>query len=336
MCCELDIDHLRVAVVGMGKMGLLHASILNVIPDVQLVAICEKSSFTRKLLKKLFLQVDLVDDVSGLSGLDLDAVYVTTPIPSHYSVAKLVCQKRLARNLFVEKPLSANASEAAELCNLAKQACNTTMVGYLRRFMVTFLKAKELLSENAIGELKSFTVKAFSADFYDIKDNPEISIARGGVLKDLGSYAIDLALWYFDDLEVDSVAISSLTGKGAEDVADFTAHREYDGLKGDFSVSWCAEGYRMPEVVMSISGSKGTIKVNDDRISLCNDKGEFLWHRPDLNDSVSFWLGSPEFYRESTYFINSVQKSSIAEPSFQTASRVDFLIDKIQRRGKHD
>jgi predicted dehydrogenase len=328
-------DHLRVAVVGMGKMGLLHASILNVMPDVQLVAICEKSSFTRKLLKKLFHKVNLVDDINDLSGLEIDAIYVTTPIPSHYSVAKLACTKRLARNLFVEKPLSANASEAAELCNMAKQACNTTMVGYLRRFMVTFLKAKELLSENAIGELESFTVKAFSADFYDMKDNPRISNARGGVLKDLGSYAIDLALWYFGDLEVDSVTISSLTGKGAEDAVDFTVHRANDGLKGDFSVSWCAEGYRMPEVVMSISGSKGTINVNDDQISFHNDSKEALWHRPDLNDSVSFWLGSPEFYRESSYFINCVQKKSLAEPSFETASRVDFMIDTIQRRGKH-
>ena len=331
----MDNDHLRVAVVGMGKMGLLHASILNVMPDVQLVAICEKSSFTRKLLKKLFHQVDLVADVNDFSGLDIDAIYVTTPIPSHYSVAKLACEKRLSRNLFVEKPLSANASEAAELCNMAKQACNITMVGYLRRFMVTFLKAKELLSQNVIGELESFAVEAFSADFYDIQDNPKISIARGGVLKDLGSYAIDLALWYFGDLEVDSVAISSLTGKGAEDAVDFTVHRANDVLKGAFSVSWCAEGYRMPEVIMSISGSKGTINVNDDKISLHTGSKEASWHRPDLNDSVSFWLGSPEFYRESSYFINSIQKNSLAEPSFITASKVDFMIDTIQRRGKH-
>lgn len=328
----MDKKCLRIAVVGMGKMGLLHASILNVMPNVELAAICEKSSFTLKFLKKLLHQVPVVDDVSDFSGLDLDAIYVTTPIHSHFNVGKHVCENQLARNLFVEKPLSANSFQAKELCELAKQKCNVTMVGYLRRFMVTFLKAKELLSENAIGEIESFNVKAFSADFFGVRNNPKISIARGGVLKDLGSYAIDLALWFFGDTQVDSATIASLTGAGAEDAVNFAVHRESDGLRGKFSVSWCAEGYRMPEVVMSILGSEGIIEVNDDKISLRNGNGEVFWHRPDLNDAVSFWLGSPEFYRESAYFVNSVQNNLAAEPSFETASKVDFMIEAIQRR----
>jgi len=330
----LDKRRLRVAVVGMGKMGLLHAGILNVLPDVQLTAICEKSSITRKLLGNILRKVPLVEDINDFSGLDLDAVYVTTPIPSHFSVAKLVCQKRLAQNLFVEKTLASNYSEAKELCELAKQTCNVTMVGYLRRFMVTFLKARELLSENAIGELESFTIKAFSSDFCGISDSPQVSIARGGVLKDLGSHAIDLALWFFGDTQVDSAKIESLTGEGAEDSVNFTVHRESDGLKGKFSVSWCAEGYRMPEVVLSILGSKGTIEANDDRVSLRNSNGEVFWHRPDLNDTVPFWLGGTEFYRESASFVDSVQKNLVAEPSFETAAKVDFLIDSIQRRAE--
>lgn len=316
-------------------MGLLHASILNVLPNVQLVAICEKSSFTRKLLKKIFRQVPLVEDANEFFGLDLDAIYVTTPIPSHFSVAKLACQKRLARNLFVEKTLAANYSEAKELCELAKQTCNVTMVGYLRRFMVTFLKAKEILSENAIGELDSFAVKAFSSDFHGIYDNPQVSIARGGVLRDLGSHAIDLALWFFGDTKVDFATIESLTGAGAEDSVNFTVHRESDELRGEFSISWCVEGYRMPEVILSIRGSKGTIEVNDDKVGLINSAGKVLtWHRPDLYDTVPFWLGGPEFYRESAYFVNAVQRNLVAEPSFETASKVDFIIDSIQRRAE--
>ncbi|MBN1245155.1 Gfo/Idh/MocA family oxidoreductase [Candidatus Bathyarchaeota archaeon] len=332
----MDKQKLRVGVVGLGKMGLLHASILNVIPDVQLVAICEKNSFTRKLLEKIIRRVPIVGDVTDFSGLDLDAVYVTTPIPSHFSVAKLVCQERLARNLFVEKPLTATHSESKEICTLAKQTCNVTMVGYLRRFMVTFLKAKELLSENAIGELESFTISAFSSDFCGINDNPQVSIARGGVLKDLGSYAIDLALWFFGDVKIDSAMVESLTGEGAEDSVNFTVHRKSGGLKGDFSVSWCAEGYRMPEVALSISGSKGLIEVNDDKVSFKNSTGEVTtWYRPDLNDDVSFWLGNPEYFRESAYFVNSVQKNLAAEPSFETAAKVDFMIEAIQRRARH-
>lgn len=329
-------EALKIAVIGLGKMGLLHASILKVMPGVELAALCEKNSFTRKLLKKILHHVPLVEDVSCLSEFDLDAIYVTTPISSHFSVAKLICQKRLARNLFIEKPLTAAYSEAKELCELAKQTCNVTMVGYLRRFMVTFMKAKELLSENAIGKPEYFTVKAFSSDFCDVHDKPQASIARGGVLKDLGSHAIDIALWFFGGIQVDSATIKSLTGEGAEDFVNFTVQSVSDELKGEFIVSWCAEGYRMPEVLLSISGSKGTLEVSDDKVSLRSSKGEATtWHRPDLNDAVPFWLGSPEFYRESAYFVKSVQKNLAAEPSFETASKVDFLIDSIQRKAEY-
>ena len=182
----------RIAVVGLGKMGLLHASILNTMPNVQLAAICEKNSFTRKLCKKTLPSIPVVGIVQELSGLDLDVVYVTTPISSHFSVAKTVLQERLARHVFVEKPLASNYHESKELTELVLHTGSVNMVGYLRRFMVTFIKAKELVVQGAIGDTLSFTTNAFSSDFYGIRERPEIAASRGGVLRDLGCYAIDI------------------------------------------------------------------------------------------------------------------------------------------------
>jgi predicted dehydrogenase len=324
----------NVGLVGLGKMGLLHASVLSVLPDVQLAAVCEKNSMTRRLVKKIFRNIPLVEDVKEFLDIDLDAVYVTTPIPSHYSVAKIVCKERLARHLFVEKTLASNYSESKELCELVNHSGGTNMVGYLRRFMVTFIKARELLAQNAIGEPTSFVASAFSSDFYGITGNSRTSIERGSVLRDLGSHAIDIALWYFgSSLKVNSATIESLTGAGAEDAVRFTVTRDSTALQGEFFVSWCTEGYRMPEVMLKIKGSKGIIKVNDDRVSLNLGNDEIsTWTRHNLNDNVPFWLGGPEFYREDAYFVRVMQKNLIAEPSFDTAAKVDLLIDMIQRR----
>ena len=77
---SLNEKTINVGVIGLGKMGLLHASILNFLPDVKLAALCEKSGVIRRFLKKVFKDVKVVDDVEKLSGLGLDAVYVTTPI----------------------------------------------------------------------------------------------------------------------------------------------------------------------------------------------------------------------------------------------------------------
>lgn len=81
---ETDADKkLKVAVVGLGKMGLLHASILNVLPSVQHAALCDKSWLLRKMAKGTLKTALVTDDLVHLKNLDLDAIYVTTPIRSH-------------------------------------------------------------------------------------------------------------------------------------------------------------------------------------------------------------------------------------------------------------
>ncbi len=81
-------DRIRVGIIGCGKMGLLHASLLNVLPMTHLVVICEKSARMRKWLRKMFNGVPIVGDLTELSERDLDAVYVTTPISTHLQVIK--------------------------------------------------------------------------------------------------------------------------------------------------------------------------------------------------------------------------------------------------------
>ena len=207
------------------------------------------------------------------------------------------------------------------------------MVGYLRRFYVTFIKTKELLTQNVIGEPLSFQVNAFSSDFYGIHDNSRNSIARGGVLRDLGSYAVDIILWLFGDIQVESAEINSIVGPDSEDIVTFAVQKQSPLLKGKCSVSWCMQGYRMPEVILSIRGSRGSIEANDDTVSLNLDNGSAsTWSRHNLNDDVSFWLGGPEYYREDSHFLKAVEEGSPAEPSFATASRVDSVMDEIRRK----
>ena len=42
----------RIGVVGIGKMGLSHLSIVNAHPDVELAAVCDSSSYVLGVLEK--------------------------------------------------------------------------------------------------------------------------------------------------------------------------------------------------------------------------------------------------------------------------------------------
>jgi len=55
-------------------MGLLHTSLLNLLADVELVALCEKSSIIRRFAKKAFNGITVVSDITDLSNLGLDTV----------------------------------------------------------------------------------------------------------------------------------------------------------------------------------------------------------------------------------------------------------------------
>ena len=332
MVLELDVEKLSVGVVGFGKMGMLHAGILNFLPEVQLTVICERSGLIRKFLKKVFRSVDVVDEVDRLSSFDLDATYVTTPIGSHFSVVKSIYENRIAQNLFVEKTLASNFGEARKICEFAREFGGVNMVGYMRRFCVTFMKAKDLLSEDIVGEPLSFRAYAYSSDFFGFDGGLKVKTPKVGVLRDLGCHALDLALWFFGDLKVTNARVESVVNEASIDSAYFRVEAS-SGLVGEFSVSWCVDGYRMPEVGFVIEGSEGRLTVNDDELGLdLKDGRVHKWFRHDLGDRVDFWLGSPEYYREDERFVKAVARGKDVEPSFETAAKVDSLIDEVLAR----
>jgi len=320
---------MKVGVIGLGKMGLLHASILNTIPDVELTVLCDKSALIRRFCKKIFDGVKIVDDLKNLSSLNLDAIFVTTPIPSHFSISKTIYTESIARNVFVEKTLASSYDEAKELCELAQKFGGTNMVGYMKRFSVTYRKAQDLLDKDLIGNVLSFDAYAYSSDFSGIKRTSKSSVSRGGVLKDLGAHVIDLAIWFFGDLQINSAKLDSQSGIGFEDSAQLVV-KAHEDVEGRFDISWCQSEYRMPEFGLIIKGTKGSIKVTDDAVMLDLEGESRKWYRHDLNDNVSFLLGAPEYYRENEYFIKSILNNGLAElNSFQSASKVDYTLDQI-------
>jgi predicted dehydrogenase len=328
---------LRLGVIGLGKMGMLHASLLNVFPEVEIVAFCEKSAIMNRLFKKAFSNgnVKIVNDIIKLRGLDLDAIYITTPIPTHASIIKSLLLNGICRNLFVEKTLASNYTQSKELCEIAKSVGGITMVGYMKRFSVVFRKAKELLLRGDLGELQFFKSYAFSSDFLGLTKESKSSVARGGALSDLGCHAIDLTLWLLGQLHVRDVLSVVKNTAGSETSVGFVAVTSKD-VAGRFEVSQSMPNYRSPEIGLSIEGSKGRIEVNDDRmIFLPNNGGaQQKWYRQDLNDGVSFSLGEPEYFRENQEFVNSLLVDQQCELSFENASKVDCLIDQVKARSE--
>jgi len=317
----------QVAVIGLGKMGLLHASILSAIPGVHLVAVCDKKKLIVKLTKQLLEpKTNVVDDLSKLSRFDLDAVFVTTPIPSHFGVIKSVYGYGISKNVFVEKTLAVSPQEAEELCQISAKNHGVNMVGYQKRHCVTFQKAHDLLNQNAIGEPLRFEAYSFSSDFAGLSKDEltEVSISRGGVLRDLGAHALNMALWYFGNLKLNGKA--GYTGNDVENGAFGFAVENEKGVTGKIETYWNKYGYRMPETGVIVEGSEGRLHVNDDKVTIEKHGKIQTWYRQDLNDQVAFLLWAPEYYREDYSFIKCIATGEVPNPDFFDALKVEQII----------
>jgi predicted dehydrogenase len=314
-----NMKTIKAAVVGAGKMGLVHASILSTLTNVQLVGLCDKSALIRKLLSKMVGKQRVFEDIGDLLNLDCEMVFVTTPIPSHYSIVKEIYDHNENMSIFVEKTLSTSYGNSLELSNLSQNSNGKNMVGYMKRFGMTFQKTKELLNQNLIGDVISFDAHAFSSDFYGVHSSQTSD--RGGVLSDLGSHIIDLSLSLFGNFEIKKSASRS------NQLIEFTG--EYaDQIEGHFKVSWSEQGYHVPEFALSIRGKKGTISVNDDMVNLTTDGESKIWYRHNLNDNVGFLLGAPEYYREDQAFLNAILTGQKLESDFSSAVKTDYIIER--------
>jgi len=77
---------------------------------------------------------------------------------------------------------------------------------------------------------------------------------------------------------------------------------------------------------------KGKIDVNDDRLLLTLADGtQETWYRQNLKDNVYFALGETEYFRENQEFVNSITENRKCEPNFDSASKVDYIIDQVKK-----
>ncbi len=206
------------------------------------------------------------------------------------------------------------------------------MVGYMKRFSVVFGKAKQLLAQGTLGEPQSFRAYAYSSDFLGLAQGSKSSAPRGGAIRDIGCHIIDLALWLLGDFEVLNVTSYIRSGTYSENSVSFEV-KNSAGMNGQFAVSQCVPNYRMPEFGCFIECPKGKIDVNDDRLFIVSEDGtRKTWFRQNLRDNVNFTIGETEYFRENREFVNSLKENRTCEPSFNTASQVDYIIDQVRRR----
>jgi len=123
-------DRLKIALVGAGHMGRLHARTIAAREDARLVAVCDTDAAAAAALAETY-GARALGEVEGLAGA-VDAVVLAAATSAHRDLALALISAGIP--LLVEKPLAGTAAEAREIARAAERADAVLQVGHILRF----------------------------------------------------------------------------------------------------------------------------------------------------------------------------------------------------------
>ena len=121
---------IRIAVIGAGYFGTLHAAKFAALKGAELSAVCDVQHERAESVAAPYGAL-VVTDHKKLAGI-ADGVVVAVPTIAHFAVAKDCLEAGL--DVLIEKPMCETLAQADSLIRLAKKKKRILQVGHLERF----------------------------------------------------------------------------------------------------------------------------------------------------------------------------------------------------------
>ena len=327
---------LRVGVVGFGKMGLLHASVVNGLEISQLTAAADPTAGLLESIKRLKPGLAIYEDYERmLAEQPLDAVFITSPTHLHSPMALTCAQRGIP--FLVEKPLTPRTSESKELLDTLRRRPVTNCVGYMARHIDTFRKAREIVASGAMGRLIHLQSTMYVAQLFRTGEgwryDPKFS--GGGVLITQNSHLVDLLLWIFGPVTHVTGHVKRWHSKEVDDFAHAILEFK-SGLTGYMDTSWSIRHHRTVDISIHVHGENGNLLISDDDVRLFLDDanaghraGWTIWRKPDLFEGVPIDVGGPEYTRQDEQFLTAAAAKQSVECDVESGFRVQQLIEAV-------
>ena len=278
---------IRVGLVGYGAMGKAHAWAIANLPFY-----FEDLPFTAKVTGVVTRSMEKSEAVASLLGAtayeseealiasDVDVIDICTPNICHADTARAALLA--GKHLYCEKPLADTLAKAEEMAELAQRSGKICTAVFNNRHFAAVCRAKELIEEGRLGRILSYRFDYLHNSCADPQKKAgwkqtAAVCGKGGVLFDLGSQSLDLAVYLCGP-------IKSINGKSQ------IAFPQRIGVDGKPWQTDASEAFYMRTeaengAVGTLTASKLATGMNDD---LC-----FLIHG--TKGALSFSLMNPNY-----------------------------------------
>ncbi|MBI3178821.1 MAG: Gfo/Idh/MocA family oxidoreductase, partial [Deltaproteobacteria bacterium] len=140
----------RIAVLGCGWWGKNLVRNFHALGVLRRV--CDPAPEGRAKAQELAPRADVSADLDQALAPDIDGVVIATPAETHYALAKRALEA--GRDVFCEKPLALDYSEAQELVTLAQQRGRMLMVGHVLEYHPAVSALRALVASGDLGGLQ--------------------------------------------------------------------------------------------------------------------------------------------------------------------------------------
>ena len=265
------MTEIGIGLLGVGWMGEVHSTSYRRVPihfpeceaRARLVVAADAvEARARGAAEKLGYAESTTDWRSVLEHPDVDAVSICAPNFMHREMA--IAAAEAGKHFWGEKPLGALPQDTVEIARAVETAGVRTVVGLNYRNPPAVQHARELIHEGALGEVNHFRMQFIAS--YSSSPRGALSwrfsreLSGHGVLSDLGSHAIDLAMFLCGPI-VRATATSAILIPRRPKVEMGTG-THFSVVEGDVELGevdnedWCAA------LVEFESGLKGTIELS--------------------------------------------------------------------------
>jgi len=185
----------KIAIVGFGAMGQMHANCYRLIPRAKVVAIVDAHpDSARATQEKLGFDWPVYPSLDELfAAQEVDAVDICLPTDLHVPVGLQVVAA--GKHLFCEKPFAPTPEEGKKLVEAARRKKVFLMVGHCIRFWPEYQYLQKFVEEAKYGKLLSLAMQRRASRPTYSNQNWLQNLARsGGAVYDLHIHDTDFAL----------------------------------------------------------------------------------------------------------------------------------------------
>ena len=193
----------RIAVLGAGRIGKIHAASVAANPKARLIAVADPIPEAVEPLAASLGADAMTEPMVAIARPDVDAVVIGTPTDTH--VGYLLKAVELGKAVLCEKPIDLDMAKSESAAAEVERVGGRVMLAFNRRFDSTFAAMRRAIDAGRIGEVRQVIISSRDPGM------PPASYVKssGGIFRDMTIHDLDMARWLLGEEPVLVSAVGS-------------------------------------------------------------------------------------------------------------------------------